>query len=154
VTLPAEACDKCGYNFRLGNRPGPSPSAPLPGSAGPGSSPPGSSQAAPPALGQEGTGRKKYLIAGAAVAALIIIVIVLALSGGPEPPPAPEAAPQGSGGSILAPPPSALDSPLLHPERPIGAAQRAADAANQNRQRLEEAADGSDGLPPEEQEGR
>ncbi|MDR2612429.1 MAG: hypothetical protein LBG06_06240 [Deltaproteobacteria bacterium] len=152
MELPATSCSACGFDFRLGRRPGPATTA-TPAPPGPqrpqGAGPQAASQVY---LGEGASALKRRILIGAAAAAVAIAaILVLAFSGG-EPGPAPEAAASGGGSSILAPSPAPLDgSPLLHPERPIGAAKRAAGAVNENRRQLEELADDQ---PEESPEGQ
>jgi hypothetical protein len=90
-------------------------------------------------LDDDGGGRRKLMIIGAAVAAALVLILVLALrGGGPETPPVPDPA-AGGGGSVLAPSPRLMDSPLLNPQRPIGAARRVAGEVEENRQEAEDA---------------
>jgi hypothetical protein len=121
VTLPAVTCEACGYDFKLGRKPAPP-------------TPPGGHMS----LDEEGTGRTKFIIIGAVVAAAIALVLVLALSGSPEPAAPLPGAPAGGGASVLAPSPSLMDSPLMRPQKPIGAARNVAGQANENNRELEE----------------
>jgi hypothetical protein len=89
-------------------------------------------------LEEGGAGRRRIIIVGAAVAAAIALVLVLALSGGPEPSTPAPGAPAAGGASVLAPSPSLMDSPLMRPQQPIGAARRVAGEATDNNRQLEE----------------
>ena len=123
VALPAEACPKCSYNFRQGTRP--QAAAPTPGSAA----------AASMSVSQEEEGRGRlYYIIGIAAAAIFVIILFIALSGSDKEPPS---AGEPSSGTVLQAAPKLSESPLLHPERPIGAARTAAGAADQRADEME-----------------
>jgi hypothetical protein len=122
VILPAEICPQCSYNFRTGIKP-----------------PPKANEASPQGGSlEESESRKKYYIIGAIAALVLIIILAFAFSGSKEE--EQTAAPQGT---VLQPAPSLSDSPLMHPERPIGAARNAADAVEQRQDTMEDIHEGA-----------
>lgn len=126
VFLPAEACPKCSYNFRLGKKP-----SPAPGAAG-GSAAGGSSDSF-----EEEKRSKVYYIIGAVAALLFIFILFLAFSKDKDEPVAPEAT-QTPPGTVLQAAPKLSESPLMHPERPIGAAKNVAGAMDDRTDEMED----------------
>jgi hypothetical protein len=90
---------------------------------------------------EEGRGKLYYVI-GAVAALLFIIILFVAFSGDQD-----AGAPEAAGtppGTVLQAAPKLSESPLLHPERPIGAARNVAGAAEERNQEMEEAQSGEE----------
>ncbi|MDR2349868.1 MAG: hypothetical protein LBF41_04485 [Deltaproteobacteria bacterium] len=127
VFLPADACPVCLFNFREGKRPAGAATGSPAGSAGSASS---------PAFG-ESRGRNVRYAIGAAAAVLLTLVLILALSGSKDEPAVPEASSPG-GSVVLQPAPKLSESPLMRPQRPIGAAKDAAGSLDERTETMED----------------
>jgi hypothetical protein len=112
VTLPAEECGQCHYNFRTGKKP-----------------------ALELQIEREAPNRKPYLI-GASVLALILLVVLFIFLGGEDPEPI--ANPPSAGGSILQPLPSTQENIGLKPAQTINTTNAVADQANERVEQLEQ----------------
>ena len=133
VTLPAEVCPSCGFNFRTGQKP------PQPGQ-GPGGQFRGSSQAA--SLGPDkGSGPSKLvLLAGGAALVIVLALVLFFVAGGDDPEDLPVPAP-GGGGGLSAPmtvEEIRTQSPTLNPARTINRARGVSDVAEQRNEELKE----------------
>jgi hypothetical protein len=136
VFLPAEACPKCGFNFREGKVPG-KPAPPAPG-------------APAAAAGHElepASKRKLCLLAGAAAAVILILFLTVVFSGSDKPAPGVPGAPASgaAAGPAASPDPSA--PVFLRPQVPINLAR---DAVSQLEKNREEHSQGLEEEPPAE----
>jgi hypothetical protein len=74
---------------------------------------------------------KAYIFIGAAAVVVLLVILFLIFSGSKQGPSGVDGTPaQAAGGSQLQPAPTLSESPLLHPERPIGIARDVAGVAN------------------------
>jgi hypothetical protein len=117
--MPAQACHKCGFDFRSGRKPEPIPSL------------------------EEETSRRVYYLIGAAALVVIIVLAFIFLSKPDEPvanaPSAPTAI--GSGSPIIQVPPQTESAPLVNPAKTIQTTRSIADQADERVEKMKELED-------------